>query len=139
MAVSKVVFNGETLVDLTADTVVAEALAEGYTAHDAAGNAVVGTLVANGSDCKEATIAANSWVSGDSYYTVTIEDEDVAAGDMIIAMAANDTSKAECNTILNDITTSGGEFTLYSNVQHDTAVTILYIVCKTPIVEEVLV
>ena len=44
MAISKVVYGTTVLVDLTSDTVDAEHLAKGYTAHDAAGNAVVGTL-----------------------------------------------------------------------------------------------
>lgn len=43
MGVSKVVYGENTLVDLTADTVTAETLVEGATAHDAAGNAVTGT------------------------------------------------------------------------------------------------
>lgn len=43
MAISKVVYAGETLVDLTSDTVTADALKEGYTAHDKAGNPVTGT------------------------------------------------------------------------------------------------
>ena len=43
MAISKVVYAGETLVDLTADTVTADVLKEGYTAHDKAGNPVTGT------------------------------------------------------------------------------------------------
>ena len=44
MAVNKVIYGTSVLVDLTADTVDAAHLAKGYTAHDAAGNAVVGTL-----------------------------------------------------------------------------------------------
>ena len=43
-ACSKVIYAGETLIDLTADTVSAEHLEEGYTAHDRAGNSIVGTL-----------------------------------------------------------------------------------------------
>lgn len=43
MAVSKVVYAGETLVDLTSDTVTENALRQGYTAHDKAGNPVTGT------------------------------------------------------------------------------------------------
>ena len=43
MAVSKVVYGGRTLVDLTADTVDAAHLAKGYTAHGASGEAVTGT------------------------------------------------------------------------------------------------
>lgn len=47
MAVNKVVYNGQTLVDLTGDTVTAATLAEGVTAHDASGNEVTGTMKAN--------------------------------------------------------------------------------------------
>lgn len=44
MAVSKVVYGATVLVDLTSDTVDAAHLAKGYTAHDAAGNLISGTL-----------------------------------------------------------------------------------------------
>lgn len=44
MAISKVVYGAKVLVDLTSDTVDAAHLAKGYTAHDAAGNQIVGTL-----------------------------------------------------------------------------------------------
>lgn len=33
MAISKVIYGGETLIDLTADTVTADKLLVGYTAH----------------------------------------------------------------------------------------------------------
>lgn len=45
MAVNKVVYGEEVLIDLTADTVTADKLLQGITAHDAAGNIIVGTLV----------------------------------------------------------------------------------------------
>lgn len=45
MAVNKVnLANGETLVDLTGDSVTAETLAEGTTAHDASGNPIIGKM-----------------------------------------------------------------------------------------------
>lgn len=44
MAISKVVYGTTVLVDLTSDTVDAAHLADGYTAHDAGGNLIVGTL-----------------------------------------------------------------------------------------------
>lgn len=44
MAFNKVVAsNGEVLMDLTADTVTAETLLAGSTAHDRSGNAITGT------------------------------------------------------------------------------------------------
>lgn len=44
MGVSKVEFGGDTLIDLTSDTVTPETLAEGETAHNAAGEEITGTL-----------------------------------------------------------------------------------------------
>lgn len=44
MGVSKVDYNGETLIDLTGDTVTPATLAEGATAHDMAGNPITGTM-----------------------------------------------------------------------------------------------
>jgi hypothetical protein len=44
MAVSKVVVNNETILDLTSDTVAAETLAEGVTAHNAAGELITGIM-----------------------------------------------------------------------------------------------
>ena len=44
MAINKVVANGNTLIDLTTDTVDANHLIEGYTAHDKSGNIVNGTI-----------------------------------------------------------------------------------------------
>lgn len=44
MAVNKVVYGNNTLIDLTSDTVTAETLAEGVTAHDASGAAILGTM-----------------------------------------------------------------------------------------------
>lgn len=48
MCISKVIFGDKMLVDLTADTVTPETLAEGVTAHDAAGNAIIGTMESGG-------------------------------------------------------------------------------------------
>lgn len=44
MAINKVVLNDVVKLDLTADTVTPETLAEGVTAHDAAGNPITGTM-----------------------------------------------------------------------------------------------
>ena len=44
MAVNKVAFGTNTLIDLTGDSVTPETLAEGVTAHGADGNVIVGTL-----------------------------------------------------------------------------------------------
>lgn len=43
MARNKVIFGGETLIDLTADTVTPDKLASGITAHDKSGEVITGT------------------------------------------------------------------------------------------------
>ena len=45
MAVNKVDLNGETVLDLTGDTITPEALDKGVTAHNATGEKIVGTRV----------------------------------------------------------------------------------------------
>ena len=48
MAVNKVVVNGEAIIDLSADTVTANKLAAGYTAHDRSGAVITGTMAGGG-------------------------------------------------------------------------------------------
>ena len=46
--INKVVFGEDTLIDLTGDTVTADKLAQGYTAHNAAGVQITGTMTPGG-------------------------------------------------------------------------------------------
>lgn len=43
MAISKVIYGGQTLIDLTADTITKEKVLKGYTAHGANGEPITGT------------------------------------------------------------------------------------------------
>ena len=45
MAKNKIIYNGNTLIDLTGDTVTADKLMQGYTAHDRSGAVINGTIV----------------------------------------------------------------------------------------------
>lgn len=45
MAHNKIILGNETLIDLTGDTVEADKLLQGYTAHDSSGSLITGTLV----------------------------------------------------------------------------------------------
>jgi hypothetical protein len=53
MAVNKVVFGGETIINLTNDTVTPDTLAEGVTAHDASGKAITGRMAQTGGEAME--------------------------------------------------------------------------------------
>lgn len=49
MAINKIVYAGNSLIDLTDDTVTSDKLAEGITAHDKSGNKITGTMSSGGS------------------------------------------------------------------------------------------
>ena len=65
MAVNKVVLGEDTLIDLTADTVSADKLSKGVTAHNMAGEPIVGTMEACG---------GSSYTAGDG---ITIDSSNV--------------------------------------------------------------
>lgn len=60
MAVNKVVYGNQTLVDLTEDTVTPETLAVGVTAHDKSGNIIVGTMQPSHYEKKSGTLTMTS-------------------------------------------------------------------------------
>ena len=61
MALNKLVLGEDTLIDLTADTVSADKLSKGITAHNMAGESIVGTMEAGaGANADEATIITNA-------------------------------------------------------------------------------
>lgn len=65
--VSKVIYGNQTLIDLTSDTVVANKLLSGYTAHGADGAAITGTCDFD-ADTSDATVAASEILSGKTAY-----------------------------------------------------------------------
>lgn len=67
MAISKVIFGGETLIDLTADTIQADKLLTGYTAHDASGAVINGSCDFD-SNTQDATATASEILSGKTAY-----------------------------------------------------------------------
>ena len=67
MAVNKVIYGGNILIDLTTDTVTADKLASGITAHDASGKTITGTNTSD-ADTQDATAAAAEILSGKTAY-----------------------------------------------------------------------
>ena len=65
--VSKVVYFGETLIDLTSDTVEASKLLKGFTAHDKSGAIITGTCTFD-SDTQDATAAVAEILLGKTAY-----------------------------------------------------------------------
>ena len=67
MAVNKVIYGGNILIDLTTDTITADKLASGITAHDASGKIITGTNTYD-ADTQDATAAAAEILSGKTAY-----------------------------------------------------------------------
>lgn len=68
---NKIIFAGETLIDLTADTVAPETLAAGITAHDRSGAAIVGTMQSGGgSSLPDAVCAGECAVAGVTHVSI---------------------------------------------------------------------
>lgn len=66
--VNKVVSNGVTKIDLTGDTVAAQYLLDGMTAHDRSGAPITGTMPTMASATSDATATAASIISGSTAY-----------------------------------------------------------------------
>lgn len=85
MAVSKIIYDGRTLIDLTQDTVEASKLLKGYTAHGADGEVVTGSCTFD-SDTMDATATDSEILEGKSAYvkgtkkTGTMKNNGAVAG-----------------------------------------------------------
>ena len=71
MEVNKVVYNGDTLLDLTSDTVTPQTLLSGATAHAANGQSISGTVDLNGKADKVANATAGHFAGLDSSGNLT--------------------------------------------------------------------
>jgi hypothetical protein len=100
MAVSKVQFDGQTLIDLTADTVTAARLQSGYTAHNSNGEKITGTLaLPSGSLSITANGTYNVTDKASAVVNVPIGSQNSKAWTLTLA---SDTARGESVTIVNE-------------------------------------
>ena len=112
--VNKVIYGGNVLIDLTADTVTADKLAQGLTAHDKSGEQITGTSTLD-SDTSDATAAAAEILSGKTAYarkakvTGTMPNRGAVTGSI--------TSKAQEYTIQNGYHDGSGKVSIATDEQ----------------------
>lgn len=94
--VSKIIFGDEVLIDLTADTVKAEKLLKGYTAHGADGELVNGTCTFD-ADTQDATATADEILFGETAYN---------KGNKLTGTMPNN------GAVQGEITTKAGQYTV---------------------------
>ena len=94
--ISKIIYGGKVLIDLTQDTVVAEKLLNGYTAHGANGEIITGTCTFD-SDTQDATVTASEILAGKTAY---------AKGTKVTGEMANN------GAVAGTISTVAGEYTI---------------------------
>ena len=94
--ISKIIYGGKVLIDLTKDTVVAENLLNGYTAHGANGEIITGTCTFD-SDTQDATVTASEILVGKTAY---------AKGTKVTGEMANN------GAVAGTISTVAGEYTI---------------------------
>lgn len=96
MAVNKVIYGGNVLIDLTADTVTADKLAEGVTAHDQSGAPITGTCTYD-VDSGDATVQVAEMLLGKTAY---------ARGAKLTGTMPNN------GAVSGEISTVGGQYTI---------------------------
>lgn len=96
MAINKVIYGGETLIDLTSDTISADKMLEGSTAHDKSGTLVTGECTFD-VDSGDATAVAAEILNGKTAY---------ARGNKVTGSMVNN------GAVAGTIATKAGEYTV---------------------------
>lgn len=114
MAINKVVYGNNTLIDLTADTVTADKILKGYKAHAASGEQITGTSTFD-ADTQDATATADEILAGETAYnkgnkvTGTMKNNGGVAGKI--------TKKAETYAVPQGYHDGSGKVSIDANEQ----------------------
>lgn len=114
MAINKVVYGNNTLIDLTADTVTADKILKGYKAHAASGEQITGTSTFD-ADTQDATATADEILTGEVAYNKgnrvvgTMKNNGAVAGKI--------TTKAEAYSVPQGYHDGSGKVSIDANEQ----------------------
>jgi hypothetical protein len=114
MAINKVVYGNNTLIDLTGDTVTADKILKGYKAHAASGEQITGTSTFD-ADTQDATATADEILAGETAYnkgnkvTGTMKNNGGVAGKI--------TKKAEAYAVPQGYHDGSGKVSIDANEQ----------------------
>lgn len=105
MAINKVVINDIVKLDLTEDIVTPDKLAKGVTAHNSAGELIIGTMSSGSSISYGQIIVGTTWTKSGDYYTQDISASDIANTDHIIVdvLLSDDSNTAQQELINYDL------------------------------------
>lgn len=96
MAINKIIYGGNTLIDLTSDTVAVENLLSGFTAHDKSGAIITGECTYN-ADTSDADVTASEILLGKTAYANGNKVTGTMPNNQ--AIAGNITTKAQQYTV----------------------------------------
>lgn len=96
MAINKVIYGGDVLIDLTADTVTEDTLLRGFTAHDKSGGVISGACTFD-SDTSDATVSVAEILDGKTAY---------ARGAKLVGTMPNN------GAVTGSISTKDGQYTI---------------------------
>lgn len=99
MAINKVIYGGNTLIDLTSDTVTESDILAGKKAHDKSGTQITGTCTFD-SDTTDATASASDILSGQTAY--------VSGNKLTGSMTNNGAVSANISTVAGEYTVPNG-------------------------------
>lgn len=110
MGINKIVYSGNTLIDLTSDTVTADKLCAGYTAHAADGSLITGTMAmipmeAYITELNQGYVASGTWKYENPTRTYVDIYEVIAGHRYFITLGGNVGSRFRCMFTTTDVST----------------------------------
>lgn len=139
MGVNKVVYSGQTLIDLTSDTVDSASLRSGRIAHAASGSRITGTaIVADGVKMlfRNLTVPTSAWVNDGTYSDYPYRARITASGATesmwpdVLFSAASISALESNQTAVPYAISNSGSVDIFASDKPSTALAIDYLILR---------